>query len=111
MGTDGISDFQIPLDEDRNYTIVISRAGDRPANATDANGVAWVDWGTKGEGIDDELNRPDFGFLVFRFMHNNPDWKHNPENITEPGTEAEVMGPYFPRLSYTDKATFEAGGA
>ena len=84
---------------------------DRPANATDENGVAWVDWGTKGEGIDDELNRPDFGFLVFRFMHNNPDWKHNPENITEPGTEAEVMGPYFPRLSYTDKATFEAGGA
>ena len=111
MGTDGISDFQIPLDEDRNYTIVVSRAGDRPANATNQHGVAWMDWGTKGEGIDDELNRPDFGFLVFRFMHNNPNWKHNPENITEPGTEAEVMGPYFPRLSYTDKATFEAGGA
>ena len=111
MGTDGISDFQIPLDEDRNYTIVISRAEDRPANATDENGVAWVDWGTKGEGLDDELNRTDFGMVLFRFMHNNPNWAHDPDKIVEPGTEGKVMGPYFPRLSYTDKATFEAGGA
>ncbi len=29
----------------------------------------------------------------------------------KPGTEAKIMGPYFPRLSYTDKATFKAGGA
>ncbi len=111
MGTDGISDFQIPLDEDRNYTIVICRAEDRPANATDDNRVAWVDWGHKGEGIDDELNREDFGLLVFRFMHNNPDWAYDPDNIVTPGTEAEVMGPYFPRLSYTDRETFEAGRA
>ena len=111
MGTDGISDFQIPLDGDRNYTIVVSRAGDRPANATGENGVAWVDWGSKGEGIGDELNRPDFGLLLFRFMHTNPGWQHDPQRIVEPGTEAAVMGPYFPRLSYTDKATFEAGGA
>jgi len=70
-----------------------------------------VDWGSKGEGIGDELNRPDFGLLLFRFMHTNPGWQHDPQRIVEPGTEAEVMGPYFPRLSYTDKATFEAGGA
>ena len=87
MGTDGISDFQFPLDEDRNYTIVVSRPEDRPANATDENGVAWMDWGTRGEGIDDELNRTDYRMLCFRFMHNNPKWAHNPENIVEPGTE------------------------
>ena len=40
--------------------------------------------------------------------HNNKQWKHNPEQIVEPGTEAEVMGPYCPRGEYTDKATFEA---
>ena len=96
MGTDGISDFQIPLDEDRNYTIVVSRAGDRPANATDENGVAWMDWGTKGEGIDDELNRPDFGLLVFRFMHNNPDWKHNPEQHHRAGDRGRGHGPLLP---------------
>ena len=111
MGTDGCSDFQIPLDEDRNYTIVVCREEDRPANATGENGVAWVDWGHKGEGIDDELNREDFAIILFRFMHTNPSWRYDPQDILEPGTEAEVMGPYFPRLSYTDKATFESGGA
>jgi hypothetical protein len=111
MGTDGLSDFQIPLDEDRNYTIVISREEDRPANATDEKGIAWVDFGHRGEGIDDELNRDDFAILLFRFMHTNPDWEHDPWKIVEPGTEAQIMGPYFPRMSYTDKATFEAGGA
>ena len=111
MGTDGLTDMQIPIDEDRNYTIVVCREEDRPANATDANGVAWMDWGHRGEGIDDELNRADYGMLLFRFMHNNPDWEHDPSRILEPGTEEQVMGPYFPRLSYTDKASFEAGGA
>ncbi|MHC4180393.1 MAG: hypothetical protein ACYSWU_23060, partial [Planctomycetota bacterium] len=109
MGTDGMSDFQIPLDADRNYTIVISREEDRPANATDENGVAWVDWGHRGEGIDDELNRDGFGLLLFRFMHTNPEWKHDPQKILEPGMEEEVMGPYFPRMSYTTKEAFEAG--
>ena len=70
-----------------------------------------MDWGRKGEGIDDELNRTDYGMVLFRFMHNNPNWEHDPSQIVEPGTEEKVMGPYFPRLSYTDKATFEAGGA
>jgi hypothetical protein len=111
MGTDGLSDFQIPIDDDRNYTIVISRGEDRPANATDEHGVAWVDWGHKGEGIDDELNREDYAMILFRFMHTNPSWKHDPQKIVKPGMEEEVMGPYFPRMSYTDKATFEAGGA
>jgi hypothetical protein len=111
MGTDALSDMQVPLDADRGYTIVICRPEDRPANATGENGVAWMDWGTKGEGLDDEHNRTDFGLVLFRFMYNNPSWPHDPDKISEPGTEAEIMGPYFPRLSYTDKADFEAGGA
>jgi hypothetical protein len=111
MGTDGLSDFQIPIDEDRNYTIVLSREEDRPVNATDEQGVAWVDLGHKGEGIDDDQNREDFAIILFRFMHTNPNWKHDPKRIVKPLTEPEVMGPYFPRMSYTDKATFEAGKA
>jgi hypothetical protein len=39
---DGLTDFQIPLDKDRNYTIVVSRPEDRPKNATLENGVAWM---------------------------------------------------------------------
>jgi hypothetical protein len=49
--------------------------------------------------------------IVLRYQHTNPDWKHSPEKVTEPGTEAEVMGPYYPQGQYMDKATFEAGGA
>jgi hypothetical protein len=111
MGADALTDMQVPLDADRNYTIVVSLPEDRPANATDEDGVGWMDWGTRGEGIDDESNRADFGLILFRFMLNNPNWAHDPNQIVEPGTEERIMGPYFPRMSYTDKATFEAGGA
>jgi hypothetical protein len=110
MGADALTDMQVPLDADRNYTIVVCRPDDRPANATDENGVAWMDWGTRGEGLDDEKNRTDFGLILFRFMYNNPEWANNPDTIVEPGTEAEVMGPYFPRLSYTTTEDFEAQG-
>jgi hypothetical protein len=110
LSNDGLSDMQVPLDEDGNYTIVISREEDRPENATEENGVAWMDWGTRGEGLDDRSNRPDFGMLVIRHQHNDPEWKHNPGQILEPGTEPDVMGPYCPRGEYTDKATFEASG-
>jgi len=109
MGNDALTDMQVPLDRDRNYTIVVSREEDRPKNATNENGVAWLDWGTRGEGIDDSANRADFGLLVFRFMYNDPSWKHNPNNISVPGTEGEVMGPYCPQCEYTDRAAFEAG--
>lgn len=111
MGTDGISDFQIPLDAERNYTIAVSLPEDRPSNATEEHGVAWLAWGRAGEGIDDDLNRPDFGMVVFRFMYNNPEWAHDPGRIVEHGSEEGIMGPYFPRLSYADKAGFEAGDA
>jgi hypothetical protein len=110
LSNDGLTDMQVPLDADGNYTIVICREQDRPANATDENGVAWMDWGLRGEGLDDPSNRADFGMLVFRFMYNNPKWKNNPNGITVPGTEPDVMGSYYPRGEYTDKATFEAKG-
>jgi len=110
LSNDGLTDMQVPLDKNGNYTIVISREDDRPANATDENGVAWMEWSPRGEGIDDPSNRSDFGMLVFRFMYNNPNWEHNPQKIIEPGTEAEVMGPYYPRGEYMDKATFETTG-
>lgn len=111
LTNDGLADMQVPLDKDGNYCIVISREEDRPANATDENAVAWMEWSARGEGIPDDQNRADFGMLVFRFMYNNPEWKDNPQNIVEPGTEAEVMGPYYPRGEYMTKAAFEARAA
>lgn len=107
---DGLSDMQVPLDEDRNYTIVYSRAEDRPANATLENGVAWIEWSPLGEGLDHSKNRPDFGMLMLRIMATNPDWKARPDNVTTPGTERSVMGDYLPRGRYTTKVAFEAEG-
>ena len=107
---DGITDMQVPLDADGNYTIVVSRREDRPANATVENGVAWLVWSDRGEGLDDPRNRADFGMLMMRIMANHPDWGNSPERVTAPGMEEAVMGPYYPRGEYTDKATFEARG-
>jgi hypothetical protein len=107
---DGLSDFQVPLDDDRNYTIVVSSPEDRPTNATDENGIAWMDWGP-GEGLDDDpRNRTDFGMMIMRFMACDPDWENSPIKATTPGTEAEIMGAYYPKGYYTTKADFEAEG-
>lgn len=110
LTNDGLTDMQVPRNEDGNFTIVISRKEDRPANATTENGVAWMEWSPRGEGLNDASNRADFGMLVFRYLYNDPNWKHSPANVKVPGTEAEVMGPYCPRGEYMDKATFEAKG-
>ena len=107
---DGLTDMQVPFDEERNYTIVYSRKEDRPANATAENGVAWIEWSPRGEGIAGPANREDFGMLMLRIMATNPGWKERPDNITEPGMEESVMGPYYPRSEYTTKAEFEANG-
>ncbi|MBK9116033.1 MAG: hypothetical protein IPM22_10430 [Betaproteobacteria bacterium] len=107
---DALTDFQVPLDKDGNYTIVYSRKEDRPANATDANGVAWIEWSPRGEGIDGPKNRPDFGMLMIRIMDTDPAWKQGPAHVTQPGMEEQVMGPYYPRGYYTTKDEFEASG-
>jgi len=107
---DGLADMQVPLDEKGNYTIVYSRREDRPQNATVENGVAWIEWSPRGEGLAGPTNRVDFGMLMLRIMATNPDWKERPDNITAPGMEEPVMGPYYPRGYYTTKSAFEAEG-
>jgi hypothetical protein len=107
---DGLTDLQIPLDKDRNYTIVCSRKEDRPKNATRENGVAWIEWSPRGEGLRDPRNREDFGMLMLRIMANSPDWKERPDLITKPGDEETVMGSYYPRGEYTTRAAFEQKG-
>lgn len=108
---DGLTDMQVPLDEDRNYTIVYSRSEDRPSNATLENGVAWIEWSPLGEGLDDPRNRDDFGMLMLRIMLTNPDWKQRPDNVIKPGTEQAIMGDYLPTGRYTTKEEFEAMSA
>ena len=107
---DSLTDMQVPLDKDGNYTIVSSHREDRPKNATLENGVAWIEWSPRGEGIGGPKNRADFGMLMLRIMATNPSWAERPDNVTKPGTEEAVMGAYYPRGEYTTKAEFEASG-
>jgi hypothetical protein len=105
---DGLTDLQIPLDAERNYTIVCSRKEDRPKNATLENGVAWLEWPERGEGLNDPRNRKDYAMLMLRIMANSLEWKERPDLITKPGDEEKVMGLYYPRGEYTTKTAFEA---
>jgi hypothetical protein len=107
---DGLTDMQVPLDDDGYYTIVYSRAEDRPKNATRENGIAWIEWSPRGEGLVGPHNREDFGMLMLRIMATNPAWQERPDNITQPGMEETVMGPYYPRGYYTTQAKFETDG-
>jgi hypothetical protein len=107
---DGLTDMQVPVDSNGYYTVVYSRKEDRPANATVENGIAWIEWSPRGEGIAGPYNREDFGMLMLRIMATNPEWKERPDNVTQPGMEEEVMGPYYPKGYYTTKADFEDKG-
>jgi hypothetical protein len=103
---DCLADDQVPLGPGRRYTIVVSRPGDRPGNATARCGVAWLNWGLRG----DAAGRPDYGLLVIRNILAAPSFAQAIQRVTVPGTEARVMGPYFPTGGYTTTRAFEARG-
>lgn len=102
---DCLNDWQVPTDKNGNYTIVVSKEGDRPANASALCGVAWLNYGEAGEGIPAPYNRPDFGLLVMRLELENPTWPNNGFNVLAPGAEEEaVMGEYLPHGTYDASA-------
>ena len=103
---DCLADRQVLERSGRRYTIAVSTAADRPANARARCGVAWLDWGDRGDGAGD----PDYGLLIMRNMLVSPDYQRAIQRIARPGEEAAVMGSRFPRSSYTSAAEFEARG-
>jgi hypothetical protein len=107
--TDGcLYDAQVPLDAQRNYTIVISTPGDRPSNATHRCGVAWINWGN-GDGAGD----PAAGVLMLRNLVPDRSFAQAAQNVPAPGLPANVaatMGPYLPALQYAAPAQFEQRG-
>jgi hypothetical protein len=109
LGYDCVYDQQVPLARNRRYTLVISRAADRPRNATPACGFRWLSFG-KGENYPSPSARNYEDFVYMRFMAPSPSFAQAPQNVTTPGTESRVMGPYFPSSRYTTKAAFEKLG-
>lgn len=96
-----VADQDITLAADGTYTIVVSTPEDRPANATVANGITWLDWGsTKVDNL-----------LFMRQMLAAPDFTQAASNIEPGGLAFPVMGPYTPKGTYCSTATFAKGGA
>ncbi len=96
-----VPDYQSPQ-RDGWVTFVVSDAGHRPANATDANGISWLPWGPANEIQVMERNLlPSDGFAGAS------------ENIETPAQNADaakIMGSYYPTSAYCSEATFVQGG-
>jgi uncharacterized membrane protein len=97
-----VPDDTAPEDKQGYVTFVFSEAGQRPADATAADGVAWVPWGPQNE-IQ----------LMQRNLLPAATFRHASESIATPADNAQaakIMGKYYPTSAYCSEQTFEQGG-
>lgn len=93
---DCLFDEEVPLDENGFYTVLVSRAEDRPRNARPECGLSWLPMADDGDGMFD----PDVSIVQIRNMLASPDFKHAIQNVDEQANLEAVMGPYMPRTQY-----------
>lgn len=114
-----IADADVVLDNNRNYVIAYSRESERPANATAANGVSWVDWGTQsylGVLMRWTCVAPEWYFPLAPHENNIPfavgDWSSATYDSTLLGVNWRngFMKCFLPTVHYMDVAEFEALG-
>ena len=98
-----VHDEQIPVNKDGIYTIVLSRAEDRPKNARLECGVAWLPMADDGDGSGDA----DVTVFQLRHMLGTTDFPHAIQAIGRPGDEERDMGEYFPKSRYMSPSAFE----
>ncbi len=100
-------DQQIPMrNRKRGYVVLVSPEEDRPANARRKCGVAWLPADPEGDGA----GRTDAGQLLNRNVLPSPDFERSIWDVTTPFNAEEIMGRYYPRGKYMDKAGFESRG-
>ncbi len=104
--TDCVYDSNVSIDETRNYTIVISKPENRPANAIRSCGVTWLNFGEDGDGAGNKS----LAILILRNMLPNSQFKHAVQNIPRVGDEKLTMGAYLPIPAYTTRGAFEENG-
>ena len=106
---DCLYDEEIPTNENREFTIAISRSGDRPKDAVPFCGVAWMGWSTEGDGEEAPYTNEEFGVLQMRTMLPNKTFTHAAQDVLKIGTDKSVMGEYLPTVHYEpEAASFEA---
>ncbi len=93
---DCLFDEEIPLDDNDFYTVMISRASDRPRNATKECGIAWLPMADDGDGMFDN----DVTVVQIRQMLAAPEFEHAIKRVSKQSELASVLGPYMPRTRY-----------
>jgi hypothetical protein len=103
-----LADEEVPVNAKRFYTVVLSLPQDRPANATTKCGVAWMNWGTTGDGY----TRPRSTMILLRNLTTtaHPAFPQAVQNIATPAAVQHTMGAYLPTVTYTDAAKFNHTG-
>jgi hypothetical protein len=93
---DCLFDEEIPLDRNGNYTIMVSRAEDRPRNAVPQCGIAWLPMADDGDGMFD----PDVAVVQIRHMLTAPDFPHSVQRVMKQSDLESTMGEYMPKTRY-----------
>ncbi len=92
-------DYEVVLDGDGYYTVVVCAEADLPSNATAQNGVTWVDWGPYLDGQ-----------LTWRFLMSRDPWLVQLKQAIDTGEESAEIAPYVPRVGHCSIAAFEESG-
>ncbi len=95
---DCLVDDEVSLSPDRSFTIMVSTAAQRPANATQACGIGWLPMGPAPDTV-----------MILRNMLPAPDFTQSVQ-AARPGHEKEDLGRFYPTTRYLSVAQAEALG-
>lgn len=115
-----VMDDEIVTDSQGRFVIVVSQPGDRPSNATAANGVTWINAGNER-----------YLMWVIRWISVYPDWHFGQAptedylpwsqstwsglnyDITKVGQNVRTgaLGEYLPKHNFMDKGCFQSLGS
>ncbi len=98
-----VHDENVPVNKEGMYTIVVSRAEDRPRNARPECGVAWLPMADDGDGAGEE----DMTVFQLRHMLGTSDFPFAIQGVRGPYSIEQDMGEYFPKGRYMSPSAFE----
>lgn len=93
---DCLFDEEIPLDANGFYTVLISRAEDRPRNAQRSCGLAWLPMAEDGDGMFDD----DVTIVQIREMLAAPEHVNAIKHVQKQADLRSILGPYMPQTRY-----------
>ncbi len=93
---DCLFDEEIPVDDDGFFTLMISKAKDKPRNAIAECGIAWLPIAEDGDGVFDD----DVGIIQFRHMLASDTFQNSIQSVDFQSRTKEVMKEYYPNGQY-----------